>query len=65
MEPSETATLFLHEIAARADHAGQVLLAGSEIDFALSPEGSQLLEPIDQRLHLFKLTPIAHERLAM
>jgi len=62
---SETASQLLHQIGGRAAHAGHVLLDGPEIAFALFAEGAGGLEPIDADMHLFKLTPVARERLAM
>jgi len=54
----------LHNIAGRADHAGQVVLDDSEAGFAMGA-GRQWLEPIDPVKRLYKLTYEARQKLAM
>ena len=65
MEPNETSNAILHDIAARADHAGHVLLESAEIAFASSPEGKRWLEPVDVEKRLHKLTPEARQQIAL
>ena len=56
---------FFTRIGPRADPSGHVLLDSPEIAFALSAQGTRWLTPIDPDMHLFKLTPVAREQLAM
>jgi len=62
---SKNAVRALHEVAARADHVGHVILEDAEVRFAWSDESRRWLEPIDPGKRLFKLTPEAHQQLAM
>jgi hypothetical protein len=65
MEPNETSKPILYDIAARANHAGHVLLEGAEIAFACSPEGKCWLERVDVEKRLYKLTPAARQQIAL
>ena len=55
----------LHEIGARADHVGHVLLEPEEIVFAGSKLGTRFLVPINPERRLYKPTRKAREQLAI
>ena len=52
----------LQRIAARADHAGHVLLEADEIAFAATDAGKRYLVEVDAAKRLYKLTYEARNR---
>ena len=61
----DTTRRTLHDIAARADHAGHVILESDELGFANSGEGRRWLQPLDPDKRLYKLNPEAAQQVAM
>jgi hypothetical protein len=55
----------INDLIARADKAGHVLLTRPEVSFALSAVGQRYLVSVDVTLGLYKLTPMALERLGL